>query len=177
MNLSRLIHTTLILLISGNHAFAFTRSGITNFVRSTSTTLYIDKKTADMIDMELLRQKDRATYDRLMKSKKDPLVEKMKREYEQNRPIPEFFEGPVMGSGADTIEKIRDKRMLRNDPERYCADRCLATGHCDVLEDFFEMDAKQVVEFCEECVLGDNEECDIPDSMYNNDYPDFALRP
>jgi hypothetical protein len=138
--------------------------------------LNIDKKIADMIDIELLRQKDRAAYNEHMRNKKDPLVEKMKEEFEQNRPIPEFFEGS-MGSGDDTFQKRKDQKMLRNSPEKYCADRCLATGNCDILEDFFEMDAKQVVSFCEECVLGDHDECAIPETMLNNDYPDFSLRP
>jgi hypothetical protein len=174
MNLtSNFLPVLTIVLLHQDHALAFM---ISKCVGRNPTTLNIDKKIADMIDIELLRQKDRAAYNEHMRNRKDPLVEKMKNEYEQNIPIPEFFEGS-MGGGDDTFQKSKDRRMLRNSPETYCADRCLATGNCDVLEDFFEMDAKQVVTFCEECVLGDHDECPIPEAMFNNDYPDFSLRP
>lgn len=28
----------------------------------------------------------------------------------------------------------RDTKLARRDPERYCADRCITTGNCDVFE-------------------------------------------
>jgi len=34
-------------------------------------------------------------------------------------------------------ERVKDKRLASNDPERYCADRCLSTGNCDVYEDLY----------------------------------------
>jgi hypothetical protein len=174
MNFSSNLLTLLILtLFYQDSALAFIEA---HFLGRFPTTLNIDKKIADMIDIELLRQKDRAAYNEHIRNKKDPLVEKMKKEFQEHRPIPEFFEGS-MGGGDDTFQKRKDQRMLRNSPEQYCADRCLATGNCDVLEDFFEMDAKQVVSFCEDCVLGDHDECAIPEAMFNNDYPDFSLRP
>ena len=32
-------------------------------------------------------------------------------------------------------QHVKDEKMARNNPEQYCADRCLATGNCDVYED------------------------------------------
>jgi hypothetical protein len=40
-----------------------------------------------------------------------------------------------------------------------CADRCLATGYCDVLEDIYEMTTAQVMKFCEHCT--GNDECEL----------------
>lgn len=46
-------------------------------------------------------------------------------------------------SGVDrsisSPQRRKDKRMAENDPMRYCADRCVSTGNCDVFEDMFEM--------------------------------------
>lgn len=46
--------------------------------------------------------------------------------------------GPKDGA-ASKIQMRKDKRMARVDPARYCADRCVATGNCEVWEDMFEM--------------------------------------
>ena len=60
----------------------------------------------------------------------------------------------------------KDKRLARKDPSAYCADRCIATGNCDVLEDVFQLSPAEVVAFCHDCVLSDGEEpCDIPPQM------------
>ena len=57
--------------------------------------------------------------------------------------------------------------MAFNDPMRYCADRCVSTGNCDVFEDVYDMSPRQVIAFCEECVLSEEEEpCDVPESMF-----------
>lgn len=71
---------------------------------------------------------------------------------------------------------------LPDDPMRYCADRCVSTGNCDVFEDMFNMDPREVVEFCSECVLSEDEEpCDIPESAFSGeddtDHKDSLLNP
>ena len=72
----------------------------------------------------------------------------------------------------DTINKIqmrKDRRMAREDPARYCADRCVATGNCQIWEDTFDMSAEEVQKFCKECVLSDEEEpCDVPQKFIDN---------
>lgn len=67
----------------------------------------------------------------------------------------------------------RDKRLAFDDPQRYCADRCVATGNCDVFEDYFEMSPQQVITFCTECVLSESEdgECEIPEGYYDKPRP------
>jgi len=48
--------------------------------------------------------------------------------------------GPVAGftSGVDrsisSPRRRKDEKMADNNPQRYCADRCVATGNCDVYE-------------------------------------------
>ena len=70
-------------------------------------------------------------------------------------------------------ELQRDKRLAEKSPENYCADRCLATGNCDVYEDMFRMTPSQVIEFCTNCVLAlddeDPVECDIPEAFFDGD--------
>ena len=53
----------------------------------------------------------------------------------------------------------RDEKLAQEDPKAWCADRCLATGYCDVLEDIYEMTTMQVKKFCEHCA-GDDE-CEL----------------
>ena len=73
---------------------------------------------------------------------------------------------------TDAINKIqlrKDKRMAREDPARYCADRCVATGNCQVWEDTFAMSAEEVQKFCKECVLSEEEEsCEVPEKFLEN---------
>ena len=70
---------------------------------------------------------------------------------------------------ASNIQIRKDRRMARDDPSRYCADRCVATGNCQVWEDMFEMSAKEVQIFCKEFVLSEDEEpCDVPDKFIEN---------
>lgn len=67
----------------------------------------------------------------------------------------------------------KDKRLAEKSPENYCADRCLATGNCDVYEDMFKMTPSQVIEFCTNCVLALDEEdpveCEIPEAFFDAD--------
>lgn len=72
-------------------------------------------------------------------------------------------------NAASNIQARKDRRMARDDPARYCADRCVATGNCQVWEDMFDMAAEEVQTFCKECVLSEGEEpCDVPDMFMEN---------
>ena len=77
-------------------------------------------------------------------------------------------------------EHKRDERMAFLKPEKYCADRCVATGNCDIFQDFYELGPEDVLKFCEECVLNFDEDldseggCDVPDAFYEKEPP---LRP
>ena len=66
------------------------------------------------------------------------------------------------------LQEKKDRKLARTNPQRYCADRCLTTGYCDAFEDFFNFSAQEVVQFCKECVLSEDEEpCDIPYDAMN----------
>ena len=106
--------------------------------------------------------------------------EKHKKEMKEFATLPQGYDFNSVSDLNDdgVIEMRRDKRMAKRNPEKYCADRCVATGHCDVFEDMFEMGPEEVLKFCTECVLSEDEEpCDIPEVMFDTDYPDFSLRP
>mmetsp|Transcript_19562 Transcript_19562/g.34357 ORF Transcript_19562/g.34357 Transcript_19562/m.34357 type:complete len:213 (+) Transcript_19562:300-938(+) len=116
--------------------------------------------------------------------------------------------GPVAGFTSGVNRSIssprrrKDEKMAENDPMRYCADRCVTTGNCDVFEvclrmnhllwlqlyiyvqfshrlfyyshtkfqDMFEMGPSEVIKFCNECVLSEEDEpCDIPESFFGSD--------
>ena len=40
----------------------------------------------------------------------------------------------------------------------WCADRCLATGYCDAVEDLLDLTTEQVKQFCNEC---STDECEL----------------
>jgi len=82
------------------------------------------------------------------------------------------FVEPVLHKQA-----VRDKKLAKNDPQMYCADRCVATGNCDVFEDMFDLSPMDVMKFCEECVLSEDEEpCDVPDKFLEEFNP-YDLKP
>ncbi len=55
--------------------------------------------------------------------------------------------------------KRRDEKLAQQDTRRWCADRCLATGYCDAVEDIYDMTTAQVKKFCENCA--GEEECTL----------------
>eukprot|EP00980_Cylindrotheca_fusiformis_P027646 scaffold21722_cov54-Cylindrotheca_fusiformis.AAC.1 len=36
---------------------------------------------------------------------------------------------------VDKRQRRRDEKLASSSPEKYCADRCVSTGNCDVYED------------------------------------------
>ena len=106
----------------------------------------------------------------------------------------ETVEG-FIADGENSINFMRrkDEMMAADDPMRYCADRCVTTGNCDVFEvslipsrlrqpdesdllcnllraqDMFDMDPKEVMSFCTDCVLSEDEEpCDVPGTLFDD---------
>ena len=83
--------------------------------------------------------------------------------------VPTFVEGQETDM-SEFRQSAKDKKLARSDPQKYCADRCVATGNCDVYEDIFELSAEEVLSFCNDCVLNEGEdpdaECTIPDAFY-----------
>ncbi len=120
---------------------------------------------ADMIDSELHRQGHKKDYEKeWMEKNRRAVLSRMETDF-----------GHVME--VDDREEFRahqkDQRMAFSDPQRYCADRCVATGNCDIFEDFYHMSPQQVIAFCTECVLSESEdaECEIPEGFYDRPRP------
>merc|ERR550514_410785 len=60
---------------------------------------------------------------------------------------------------ANPYQQVKDVYLAAKDRKAWCADRCLATGHCDVLEDLYELTTTQVMKFCSACA--GSEECEL----------------
>ncbi|KAL7529416.1 hypothetical protein ACHAXR_002955, partial [Thalassiosira sp. AJA248-18] len=130
-------------------------------IPSGTTTLNLEDHIADMIDGEITRlnHKDEAEADWIMKQQQWSRMEPKlpaNFDFEEELLTPPTTPGPVLGftSGVDRSKnsprRRKDERMAENDPMRYCADRCVATGNCDVFEDMFEMGPREVMKFCTE---------------------------
>jgi len=146
-------------------------SNVSAFVQTAScprstTQLNLENHIAEMIDGEL---------DRLQNIKlwRQNQAEKLNKGKEFTVPTGFDFNSvsdfqPNAGA-AQKIQIRKDKRMARDDPARYCADRCVSTGNCQVWEDMFEMAPDEVQKFCKECVLSEEEEpCDVPEMFIEN---------
>jgi len=134
---------------------------------------------AEMIDGELYRQDHHKEYEAAwMEKNKGAVVSRLSDERSTTTGL---YPSQMVGDDdrESFVEHRRDERMAFLKPEKYCADRCIATGNCDILEDFYELGPQDVLKFCEECVLNfddveDNLGCDVPDAFYEKEPP---LRP
>jgi len=107
-----------------------------------------------------------------------------KRDVVKDVSLPENFDfsGGFM-NGEDRRQLMRDKKLAADSPERYCADRCVATGNCEIFEDFFRLTPEEVLSFCTDCVLSEAEEpCDVPAAFFPEDIEEeleeeIALKP
>ncbi len=123
----------------------------------------------DRIDLELLRLENKEEYEKAWKAKNQQVIEPV---------LPTVYDADNFAelNGVNSIQRHRDTRLALDNPERYCADRCVSTGHCDVYEDILEMDAKEVMKFCTDCVLSEEEEpCDIPEKLLDESV--FSIHP
>jgi len=152
--------------------------------RPASTRIFLEDWVAELIDGELYREEHRKEYEAAwMEKNKGAVLSRLSDEGSGGYP------SMMMGEEdrKTLAEHKRDERMAFMKPEKYCADRCVATGNCDILEDFYELNAHDVLKFCEECVLNfdvpegdyDDEDdggggCVVPDAFYEKEPP---LRP
>lgn len=169
-------------IISSNNAFVITNNNKLNhksagsisnqkIKKRSNTVLYIEDWVADMIDSELFRLNHKEEFDRqLGEQNRKVIMNQVNKEIENK--MMEYNE-------SDFRQKLKDKKLALRDPQRYCKDRCITTGNCDIYEDFFDFSPQEVIEFCNECVLSeDNETCDIPDAFYDNDnFDESTLKP
>jgi len=116
---------------------------------------------ANMIDGELFRQNHKKEYEEEWMAK--------------NRGAIFHHQADEVALADDELvfrQELKDKKLAKKNPQQYCADRCIATGNCDVYEDMFDLSADEVLQFCSDCVLvdeldPDHEECDIPVSFFD----------
>lgn len=132
------------------------------------TFLNLEDHIAEMVDLEFYRENHKEEYNKQRETKK---------KVDDFLPVGfEFSED--WNDPKDLRQLVRDKKLADKNPQKYCADRCVATGSCEVYEDIFKMSPKQVMEFCTECVLDSSEEpCDIPESFYEEIELDDDLVP
>ncbi|CAB9498668.1 expressed unknown protein [Seminavis robusta] len=122
-----------------------------------SSKLFLEDWVANMIDEELHRLSHHDEFEqKWMEKNRNHVLHHVPQE--------------VLGQ-EDQMDRFRqvakDKRLAKDDPQKYCADRCVATGNCDVYEDIFELGPEEVLAFCNDCVLSEEkEECDIPTAFY-----------
>lgn len=145
------------------------------------TKIFLEDWVADMIDGELYRQEHHKEYEAAwMKKNKGAVLSRL-----SDNTMAAGYPSQMLGDREAFAEHKRDERMAFLKPEKYCADRCVATGNCDILEDFYEMGPEDVLRFCEECVLnfdvdetdtenGGEGGCEVPDAFYEKEPP---LRP
>jgi len=148
--------------------------------RDSTTRIFLEDWVANMIDGELDRLNDQKKYDaKSMEELKGTVLTRMNAGAAANAGGPDLVGYPSMMMDEDErqlfAEHKRDERMAFTKPEQYCADRFVATGNCDILEDFYELTPESVIQFCEECVLNFDDEndsgCDVPDAFYEKEPP------
>mmetsp|Transcript_18352 Transcript_18352/g.37910 ORF Transcript_18352/g.37910 Transcript_18352/m.37910 type:complete len:172 (-) Transcript_18352:1-516(-) len=138
---------------------------------SSSTVLYLEDHIANMIDQELYRQQHHSEYEQAwMEKNREAVLHSLHGPQNNDNALPSSMLDD--NSMYTDRQAAKDRYLAKRDPQRYCADRCIATGNCDVYEDIFEFSPEQVLEFCEECVLFDDElndeaSCDIPDVFFS----------
>jgi len=130
-----------------------------------ATEVHISKRVINLIDKERYRQAHKEELKSEFERKNSLVLdEKLPEGYE--------FDDHMMEELLSQKQLLRDHRLAQKNPMAYCADRCLATGYCDVFEDVFQLSSKEVRQFCEECVLSESADgtCDIPEYYLEEGY-------
>ncbi|KAL7559562.1 hypothetical protein ACA910_009962 [Epithemia clementina (nom. ined.)] len=147
------------------------RMSPTTTTTTTTTTLFLEQDIADMIDRELFRQRHKKEFDAWwMKQHKETLL-RTSTSSSTTKAKDDLSNSLLLDDDArqSMRQYKKDQLLASQHPEQYCADRCLATGHCDVYEDIFDLTPQQVLDFCQDCVLSDGEEpCELPLSFYKD---------
>jgi hypothetical protein len=150
--------------------------------RGPETRIFLEDWVADMIDSEVYRLEHKEEYEKQWMEKNRGAVLSRISDGSLSSSIGQYPSQMMNEEERESFkEHKRDERMAFTKPERYCADRCVATGNCDIYQDFYELSPQDVVTFCEECVLNDDEDdmadgagCDVPSAFYDKEPP---LRP
>ena len=96
----------------------------TNIKKST-TILYLEDWVADMIDQEIYRQAHKKEYENeWMEKNRNAVFAKLSEDFVMDRMDNKEF-----------VMHRKDEKLAKDDPQKYCADRCISTGNCDIYED------------------------------------------
>ena len=80
---------------------------------------------ADLIDQELYRQSHKKEFENeWMEKNRAAVFAKLNSEFVMDR-----------DEAQDFRMHKKDENLAKKDPQAYCADRCIATGNCDIYED------------------------------------------
>lgn len=159
-----LLLVALQLLTTGSWAFVVPQPS-----SRVATRIFLEDWVANMIDQELYRQNHKKEFENeWMEKNRQTILQQLRRTETMTTIQPDDDERQRFQ------EYRRDQRMAAADPARYCADRCITTGNCDVFEDEFDFTPEEVMAFCEECVLVDTEDpehdhCNVPEAFYDMD--------
>ena len=124
MMIMNLISVVSVLLFGS--ASGFVGPSVVN--RAASTKLHLENWVADMIDGELWRQGHKAEYERAwMEKNRAAVLQSLGSNDNMNMLNDE--------EAMNRRQLIKDKKLAQANPQQYCADRCIATGNCDVYED------------------------------------------
>jgi hypothetical protein len=94
---------------------------------STSTRLFLEDRIADLIDDDIYRQSHKKEVDKeWMEKNREAIFYRMRTDF-----MPEAIETP----DDDFRQHNKDKLLADKDPQAYCADRCVATGNCEIYEE------------------------------------------
>ena len=132
-----------------------------NFIRNLhSYILTFNNVVLYRIDREYYRQTHKEEVETKKKERNTAVLE---------RKIPQEFDVGsfnLLNVNENEVVSRRDTLLAKRNPEKYCMERCVATGHCDVFEDLFDFTPDEVMEFCTDCVLSEEEEpCDVPEKF------------
>jgi hypothetical protein len=100
----------------------------TTAFRKSPTKVFLEDRLANMIDGERFREEHIKDFEReWMEKNRAAMLSKLN---DGKRAIPDDEEPE-----QEMKQRARDRTLAKKSPEQYCADRCIATGHCDVYED------------------------------------------
>jgi hypothetical protein len=97
-----------------------------------SSRLFLEKRIAELIDQELYRERHKQDYEREWMEKNRQAVA-VKTDVDESSNYLQLDDDDL----SNLRQRKKDELLAKNDPQRYCADRCIATGNCDIFEDLY----------------------------------------
>jgi hypothetical protein len=99
--------------------------------RTASTRLFLEDWVADLIDGELFRQGHKDEFDKeWMEKNRGKMFYHM-----QSIGGEALMAAAEIDNQEDFRMHAKDQKLAVLDPQKYCADRCITTGNCDIYED------------------------------------------